>query len=229
MIKSKEEASLSRATLALAVAGASALIALASLIANIYFTTTERTENILVSARPGAGPVRVTSNKLGSTGHVVQVPWEVTISNSGLVDTAILGYDLLASDAESGIVDYSGLDGGLVQSSAAQAFPMTLSAGESVALLIYMGLIAPPEVADILVSMDEPELPWETVRLELARHGMDLLGDSVELTEFSTGDYVISERASRDSATPRAELTITTSRGGIYSTVACIEDPRGFC
>lgn len=57
-------------------------------------------------------PLRITEYSLGPMGRVVQIPWQLTFSNTGNQNLSITEYSITAGVSPNSI-DYSGLDGGM--------------------------------------------------------------------------------------------------------------------
>ncbi|WP_442489125.1 hypothetical protein [Halomonas litopenaei] len=161
-----------------------------------------------------SGEIRLTENDLGLLGHVVQVPWRLTVSNTGSRQLSIARYDLSSVDS---VEYYSGIDGGLVtKNSQPVDLPRTLEPGETQSFFLFIGIIVPRTVYEILKELDEGnDIQRIDATIALAREGVDLYGNKVDYTEFEEGAYHITI----DSVNQKAKmfsLTIYTGRDNTF-------------
>ncbi|MGR6859961.1 hypothetical protein ACU5EH_06215 [Aliivibrio salmonicida] len=102
-----------------------------------------------------SGIVLISDDRKVST--VVQIPWLITLSNSGKVKLSITDYDatLLKGNARLGFSHLQGarynMDGSTLR------LPITLDSGESKTIKVYLGFMAEPEVLDNLYSLQEKQ------------------------------------------------------------------------
>jgi len=151
-------------------------------------------EELSVNLNPYvSGVVRLTGNNLGPLGHVVQIPWELTVSNTGSRQLSIANYELTRGDSP-GATSYSGINGGLVTRDAKPVdFPFTLEPGEMRTFLLFVGITVSDKVFNILKGLGEGEnLHRKEVTHALAKEGIDLYGNNVDYKEFEGGAYVLS-------------------------------------
>lgn len=99
-------------------------------------------------------------------------------------------------------------------------FPFTLNNGKSKSVIVVMEVPIASDVYD-LVSSEFPigvEALIMKFRLVLARHGVDLYGNEVKLTEYEDETYVYSyPSATMDRKEILFTLTFETSRGNKFS------------
>tara|TARA_Y100000815_G_scaffold149905_1_gene135821 strand:- start:2198 stop:2911 length:714 start_codon:yes stop_codon:yes gene_type:complete len=139
------------------------------------------------------GVIHVTGTNLGSLGSVVQVPWGLTISNTGSRQLSIANYDLTRGDSP-GAMFYSDIDGG-VQSLDSQpvGYPITLEPGEMRKFLLFVGITVPDKVLEIIEGITEGnKVDRDVATTALAREGLDLYGNRVDYRELEGGAYTLS-------------------------------------
>lgn len=151
-------------------------------------------EELSVTLNPHfKGVINVTGTKIGVLGTVVQVPWELTISNAGTRRLSIAGYDLTRGKSP-GEMSYSDIDGGLMDlDSKPVGYPITLEAGELRKFFIFVGVTVPDNVYGILEGLVQGHTIDEQVAAtSLGANGLDLYGNRVDYREFENGAYITS-------------------------------------
>lgn len=123
-------------------------------------------------------------------GHVVQIPWELTVSNSGHRQLSITKYDLLRTEP-SGITSYSGIDGGLLtKESKSVNLPLTLEPGETKIFFLLVGVTVPQDVYNTLKVLNSGKpVQYSEATTALSRIGVDLYGNKLEYEELEGGGY----------------------------------------
>ncbi|SEN00861.1 hypothetical protein [Halomonas caseinilytica] len=139
------------------------------------------------------GVIYITGTKLERLGSVVQVPWELTISNTGSRQLSIKNYDLTRGDSP-GTTFYSDIDGGLLTlGSQPVGYPIILKPGEMRKFLLFVGITVPDKVVEILKGINEGDnIDREVATAALAKEGLDLYGNEVSYKEFEGGAYFLS-------------------------------------
>ena len=119
----------------------------------------------------------------------MQVPWELTLSNTGNRKLSIVQYDV-SMGPYPGAQFYSGIDGGMMgQDGEAVDLPIVLEPGESHFLAIYVGLLVPRSVYAALSSSNNRKSAttiFEAIKV-LGKLGLDLYGNRINFTEFQMG------------------------------------------
>lgn len=140
-----------------------------------------------------SGVIRITGSNLGTLGHVVQIPWELTISNTGSRQLSIANYDLTRGQSP-GAMFYSGIDGGLLTMDAKSVgYPVTLEPGEIRKFLLFVGITVPEKVFEVLKVLDNGNnIDRAKATAALAKEGLDLYGNRIDYREFEGGSYVLS-------------------------------------
>jgi hypothetical protein len=168
------------------------------------------------------GLFKITDANFGSSGRVVQFPWELGISNSGNQKLSIVSYNI-SSGSKAGSTFYSGIDGGLLTSKGeAVTLPMVLETGESRSLFVLIGIRVPPDVFEILSGIDPGKRTTQQAIIAVGRKGLDLYGNQVDFKELD-GSYVLSI-ASDKQKSPRFWLKVTTGRGNAFVVSASAYD-----
>jgi hypothetical protein len=139
------------------------------------------------------GVIRVTGTNFRPFGNVVQVPWGLTISNTGNRQLSIANYDLTRGDSP-GAMFYTDIDGGLeTLDFQPVGYPITLEPGEMRNFLLFVGITVPDKVFEILEGITEGnKVNRELATTALAIEGLDLYGNSIDYREFDGGAYIIS-------------------------------------
>ena len=173
------------------------------------------------------GPIRVTNDNFGPMGRVVQIPWQVTLSNTGNQKLSITNYSIRSGDSPNSTY-YTGIDGGMLGSDLKPvALPISLDPGESRIYLLMIGILVPPNVNKILSSIGDPKArTMHHVEKVLAMNGIDIFGHKVTYQTSSGGGYSIRfDNSQIDS--PTFWYRVTTGRGTAFSASAAeYGDPR---
>lgn len=160
------------------------------------------------------GPVRITEISFGALGYVVQMPWQITLSNTGYQNLSISKYSITVG-ASPNSTYYSGIDGGMFDSDQQRIdLPITLEPGESRSFVVLVGVIVPPRVHEVLSSAQGSLSEAMTV---LAEQGTDLYGNEVIYQEFEGGNYLITVEKEIDKS-PAYWYEVVTGRGNVFLT-----------
>ena len=118
-----------------------------------------QTEELAVRLNPHTdGPIRISDKNFGPMGRLVQVPWGLTLSNTGNQKLSITRYSV-TTGASPNSTYYTGIDGGMLQSDQKPLdLPLTLEPGESRSLVLFIGILVPQSVYEVLSSLKEPSL-----------------------------------------------------------------------
>jgi hypothetical protein len=163
---------------------------------------------------------KITYIKLGEIGQVVQLYCELTISNTGNQALSILDYSLSIGDHPDAMY-YSGIDGGLwLSKHQLIELPLHLQPGESKIALLLIGIPLSQNVVSVLTRLQASgTLSFSNVNIELAKLGIDLFGNKIELKEYGKGAYTISND-NKNQIAPTVWLRMSTARGNVFSTSA---------
>lgn len=176
-----------------------------------------QTEELVIRLDPNAdGSFRITNNKLGPMGHVVQMPWRGTFSNTGNQKLSITKYSI-STGATPNSTFFSGIDGGIVQSDQKPIdLPLTLDPGETKPFVLLVGVLVPSAVHDVLAGLTAPSQQTVSKATEaLAKRGMDLYGNKVEYKEYAPGGYMLTVE-NEDQKSPTYWFEATTGRGNKF-------------
>lgn len=154
-------------------------------------------------------------------GRVVQVPSELVISNTANRKLSIVSYSISTGETQNSQY-YSGIDGGIYDDKGKKVqLPIILEPGDSKILQIYIGIVVPPKVFDILSTLKlKPSLSSQQTFLTLARNKLDIYGNRVEFEEYPGGAYSWSIDNKLRQKSPRYWLQFTTGRGNSFVTSA---------
>ncbi len=88
-----------------------------------------------------------------SNSHVVQVPWLITLSNTGKIKLSITGYDV-AQLENGGLTRFPNLVGLVRNTDETQVVPpIILDSGESITIKMHLGFWAKPEILESLYAL----------------------------------------------------------------------------
>lgn len=174
-------------------------------------------EDLTVRLNPYVdGAIRIASHNLGSLGRVVQIPWEVSLSNTGNQKLSLMQYSISTGPSPD-FTSYSGIDGGIMTiDKKTVKLPLVLEPGESRSLVMYVGVLATPKVYDaISIKSDSNIQTNSSIKLSLAKQGMDLYGNTVGYQEFPGGGYMMTiDNENRKS--PTFWCKVITGRGNVF-------------
>jgi hypothetical protein len=165
------------------------------------------------------GPLRITRNNFGQLGFVVQVPWRLTVSNTGNVKLSITEYSITTGSSPDAMF-YTGIDGGmLTQEGKAVDLPMVIEPGDSRILIIYVGILVPTKVHEILSAMTDSKPNTALAVKTLAKQGLDLYGNKVNYAEYPGGESLLTIEK-KDQNSPTFWYRAVTGRGNAFLTSA---------
>lgn len=116
----------------------------------------------------------------------IKAPWNVLISNTGASTVSITGYEVRQIAGNFGDMFYSGIDGGLhsPDSTKLVSLPISLEAGQSIHLLLVIGMNPGPRAYKLLLTEtgdhDAQMLLSDAEKL-LAKGGVDMYDNPVSL------------------------------------------------
>lgn len=173
-------------------------------------------EELTVHLDPHAdGPFRITKYSIEMS-HVVQIPWEVTLSNTGNQQLSVIEYCITLGPPPNFGGSYSGIDGGMfTKEDRAVDLPLAIEPGESRSVLIFVGICVPAEAYGVLSAIEDTNLRTvDHAAIALAKQGLDIYGNKVTYREYAQGSYHVTFE---DEApfSQRFWLRVVTGRGNI--------------
>jgi hypothetical protein len=165
------------------------------------------------------GIIRLSDDE--SKSRAVQIPWVVTLSNTGRTKLSVISYRVAQLMEGAGVSFFRGLDGGATdRTNKAVSFPLNLDAGESVSFRLHLGFVTNNEVAKALRSMFAADGPLDTHKtfLALAEKGLTIYGGKASMQKFDGGVTVILDPSAQLQA-PVYSLAFRTGRNQEFSTV----------
>lgn len=171
------------------------------------------------------GVFRITEHNFGPSGHVVQVPWRLTLSNTGS-QTLSVTERTITTGGSAGSTWYTGIDGGMFQSDQKPVeLPIKLEPGESRAFIVLVGVLVPPKVLAALSSLDDPKSRTVSAATRaLGKEGLDLYGNQVSYREYGGGAIF---EVRREQNAPTFWYQVKTGRGKEFVTsAASYTEPR---
>lgn len=160
-----------------------------------------------------SGNYEITNIEFGDQGGLVRSEWRVSFSNTGNQKLSITNYKLSQGENPEGMI-YTGIDGGLTnERNETVSLPIILENGETKAFVLHVGNLVPTATKNILKHYSkEASIPVQEGDLILARAGVDLFGNRVDLQEFGPS-YIITKSYSK---TPTYWIEVTTSRSNKF-------------
>jgi hypothetical protein len=197
----------------------SLIIAIAAIYIPYYQQEKQHKENLIILFNPGlaVGDIILTNYSFKDLGRVIQIPWQLTISNSGHNRLSIVEYQL-SMGVKAGSVLFKGLDGGIKNKDwQDEKMPITLDGGESKTFAIYVGVQANKEVYDILKSMSQnsDRISYKRAFRELAKKGYDFYGNKVWFKEYRDDSYELMVK-NEHPASPMVWIELLTGRGNKF-------------
>jgi hypothetical protein len=167
-----------------------------------------------------AGSPRMTGVNLGLFGRVVQIPWQLVLSNTGNQRLSVTRYSIENVGAASPAF-YSGIDGGMFEAGMQRTtLPLVLEPGTSREFALFVGVLVPLEACSILDAEGVTNATSvHDIAMILGRHGIDIYGNRVTYHELPGGGYAVLP----DSASPSVsafKYEATTGRGRTFSASA---------
>jgi len=158
------------------------------------------------------GPIRVVR-----AGQVVQLPWAVTLSNTGNQKLSVTDLSMSKKkDEQSATVAYSGMNGGFFRRDLSPLeYPLTLEPGDSQRYVAMVGVLVPQSVSEVLLDLEDSKLEMDSASLALAKQGLDVYGNAVTYSELGSEASVISVDQGEGSF-PTFRFRAVTGRGNVF-------------
>lgn len=201
------------------------LVALAAVIVPYIQNEKDKKEQLtIIASSEESGVIRLSADE--SKSRAVQIPWILTLSNTGSTKLSIVSYRV-AQLWHGGQMFFSGLDGGMSdRENKAIIFPFTLDAGESISLRLHLGFEPSKQISKILRDMFVSGGPLDSHKtfLALAEKGLTLYGGKASMTKYEGGGHTVSIDPSAVSAAPVYNITFLTGRNQEFRTL-CVPYP----
>ena len=176
-------------------------------------------EQLVIRLNPHVdGTFRITKNNLGPLGHVVQVPWGLTLSNTGNQKLSVIKYSITTGSSPNSTF-YSGIDGGMVNADGKPvSLPFSIEPGDSRSFVVFIGTTVPSNVYEILSSNGNRDLPTiARAKIALAKRGIDIYGNKVAYQEYAGGGYLLTVDKENQKY-PRYWFQVDSGRGNAFLT-----------
>ena len=196
------------------------LVALAAVLVPYFQAEKDKQEHLTVVAKPeGAGGViRLSVDE--SQSKAVQIPWILTLSNTGRTKLSIVSYRI-AQLRYGGLMFFPGLDGSMTdRENKTVSFPLALDAGDSIAVRLHIGFEPTGEISKLLRDLflsGGPLDPHKTF-LVLAEKGLTIYGGKATMTKYDGGGHTVVFEPSAVSEAPLYNITLLTGRNQEFST-----------
>lgn len=118
----------------------------------------------------------------------IRAPWNVLVSNTGASTVSITGYEIRQIAGNFGDMFYSNINGGLHSPDSTKliSLPITLEAGQSVRLLLVIGMNPGPKAYKLLLAATgdhDAQMPLSDAEKLLAKGGVDMYDNAVSLLD----------------------------------------------
>ncbi|MEO5326870.1 MAG: hypothetical protein H7829_01340 [Magnetococcus sp. THC-1_WYH] len=195
------------------------IIAIAAIIVPYYKDKADSQEALSIAAAPesGGGILRLSDNLEKS--RAIQMPWIVTLSNTGKVRLSITSYSIQKLEGD-GVSYFPGLDGGATDSTNRPfPFPKNLDAGESIAFRLHIGFLPTKEVGEVLRNMlnEHGPVDYHSGFIALAMKGLTFYGGSASYQELpNNGGTMVKIDSSSYKNDPIYKISFSTGRGNKF-------------
>lgn len=189
------------------------LIGLAAIVVPVLMERSERQERLGVWMRPNSeGVVLLPDDPTAS--NVIQVPWLVTLSNTGSVTFSITAYDVVLVEGQA-ISRYSNMVN-LPRNAdnTPLILPISLGPGESTTIKLHFGFMSQPDVMETLVAL-QSRIGAFTLNesfTNLASNGMTIYGGTATYEEFEGGGTLITLGSETPEIEPIYRIEFITGR-----------------
>lgn len=198
----------------------SLLVALAAVVVPYIQGEKDKQEHLSVVARPEEPSVlRLSADE--SKSRAVQVPWILTLSNTGKTKLSVLSYRV-AQLRQGGKMFFSGLDGGVTdRENKTVLFPIALDGGESISVRLHLGFVPTLETQKILRDMflSGGALDSHKTFLAFAEKGITIYGGKTSMVKYEGGGYAVTIDPSTASEAPTYSITFLTGRKQEFSAI----------
>jgi len=194
------------------------VLACASIVVPYMKDKSDNQEAVNITAKPetSGGILRLSDSVEES--RAIQIPWILTISNTGKVTLSIISYTVQKIEKNGGISYFSGLDGGLTDYEHRPiAIPFTLNPGESKSFRLYLGFLPEENIDEALRSLYNKTGPveYQSAFNTLAKQSLSFYGGEVTYQEFDDGNTMISiDNFEKD---PVYQVSFGTGRGSYFA------------
>ncbi|MCW5208490.1 hypothetical protein VU11_07605, partial [Desulfobulbus sp. US2] len=126
--------------------------------------------------------------------QVIQLPFKMSVTNNGSRTLSLLEYRTFQLIGEGPIEKnkkfYTGIDGGLFNLNGTEAqMPTSISQGETIAYIVYVGILANKNVIKILEPYQNKTLSRRSMYKILGKNGTDLYGNTIDYQENTDGTF----------------------------------------
>ncbi len=175
----------------------SLLVAVGVMLFSIWQYRQGQVEELSLDINPyiNEGAIRLTNHDLGEFGKVIQVPWQLIITNTGSRKLSVVKYRShqvgKTGEKYNGESFYSGVDGGLYNTNGEPIiFPLILEGGDSSILNAYVGLRADPGSYEILKNkFNRQDCEMADAMVVLGRAKKDIYGNKTTLYELEDDSF----------------------------------------
>jgi len=153
----------------------------------------QQTESLNVILNPAVnGPLLLTDHNYGDMGQVVQMPWELTISNTSNRQLSIINKRISVGDSPDSQY-YTGIDGGIYTLDYQRTdLPIKLEAGESKVYYIYVGAMIPKVPFEIMHKLNAGNSVTDRDAMRaLGKAGIDIYGRPVKYQDHGDDTFMI--------------------------------------
>ncbi|MCG9579501.1 hypothetical protein L1D14_25160 [Vibrio tubiashii] len=192
-------------------------VAIIAVIVPIWQSHSDAQEHISLRMGTDSSGIVLLSDDRSAT-RVVQLPWLITLSNTGKVKLSITDLDAFITE-EQAQTRFPHLLGALYNLDHSDVrFPMTLDAGESKTIRVYLGFMAKEEILGLLYSLQAQKKKFTLIQAfkYLAKHNRTMYGGVVEYREID-GSLTITTDSQFYVNEPVYQLEFRSGRNEVFS------------
>lgn len=150
----------------------------------------------------------------------VQVPWLITLSNTGKTTLSIISYNISQMVDDGVRSGFNGLNGLVTDKTGKEEviLPLSIDPGESVTIRVHIGFIPSRKIFNDLVALNKREgaFTLSEATEELARKKSTIYGGVAEFREFEGGGFLISISSDFYEHEPVYLIEFRTGRGSEF-------------
>ncbi len=150
----------------------------------------------------------------------VQVPWLITLSNTGKTTLSIISYNISQIVGDGVRSGFNGLNGMITDKTGKEEIilPLSIAPGGSITLRAHIGFIPPSEIFNDLVGLNKSEgaFTLSEATEELAKKKFTIYGGEAEFREFEGGGFLISTSSDFYEHEPVYLMEFRTGRGSEF-------------
>ena len=195
------------------------IVALAAVVVPLLKDNQDKQEQLTIVAKPegSGGIIRLSSNE--SKSNAVQIPWIITLSNTGRTKLSVVSYRIAQLTYE-GMMFFTGLDGGISdRNNKPMTFPVILGDGEIVSFRLHLGFEPTIQISQLLKKMYRINGPLDAHKtfLALAEKSLTIYGGKASMLKYEDDSYKVSIDPNSLQNVPIYNVAFLTGRNQEFS------------